>query len=673
MRKGSHPELVRQQGALHGPCWVWRSTSEAPAAEGAACAPEVLRARTGRPAARRADGYPAPVSGRRTWRACGGGAALALLLAGCGGSAPADVVLARLGGPPALDATPEVAVAALKLGTRSRHALRVDRGAPPLEVSLPAGATRLAFSTAWLAKAGSAGQARFRIALADAGDSPPLFEEQIAGDEVGAWHDHEVALAHRPAGPLRLRLRVEVSDGVAAWGSVSALGEAHSARPNVVLIDVDTLGAAYLSAFEGAAGVSPRIDAFLREGFDFRRAYAQYGNTLVSHASLFSARVPLRHGVYPGREVRPLRESLVATLAAAGYRTVAFTEGAFVSSNFGFSVGFDHYDDGLLGLKRQMAGGAEQTFDHAARWLAAHGTRERFFLLVHTYEVHAPYLPRNERALEVARRITPQDPRVFPPEVQMGGALAHNRGVKMLSPRDLARLRALYSAEIHTVDEIVGGFLDRLAALGLADDTVVVLTADHGDQFGEHGKVGHSESLHNRVLQVPLGFRGSGVARGTSDAPVQLVDVMPTLLDLLGLPPAADRDGRSLAPLLRGQTLAPAAAYSEQRSSRGECERAGLDDPCRLDRYAVQTQRFKLISSRVPPFERLYDLRADPLETRDVKEEHPEALAEHRALLDRYRALEVEGEDGAAGSGAAEIDADTLHRLRELGYLGAGP
>jgi arylsulfatase A-like enzyme len=617
----------------------------------------------------------------RVMRSCRALLSVALLLGACTPEPPVgrDVVVARVGGEPSVRAvSPPARIVPIKLETLTRNAVVADPGTS-FEVSVDPPAARLAFSTAAsAAKAGDA-TARFRIDQRDGDAWEPLYDDVDPGD--ARWRDHHIDLpaSSRPA-VLRFSTSAEprreggAADPAtlrsAAFGSIvfsaPAADDDPRAAPSVVLVVIDTLGADYLSAFDNVPGVSPHIDAFLAQGHSFRRAYAQYGNTLVSHASLFSARQPVSHGIYPGAPMRPLDESLVAVLAAAGYHTVAFTEGAFVSANFGFSVGFDHYDDGLIGISAQMAGGAAQTFEHAGAWLAEHGARERFLLFVHTYEVHAPYSPRDAEALRVARRITPGDGRLFAPEQQARRSLLHNSGDRLIPPRDLARLRALHSAEIHTLDRVFGDFLARIARLGLERDTLVVLTADHGDQFGEHGKVGHSESLHNRVLHVPLALRWPGViVPGETRAPVQLVDVMPTVLDLLGLETPDARDGRSLTPWLRGAgELRP--AFSEQRSSRGECLRLELPPHCRLDRFAVQTERFKLVTSRVPAWEHLYDLRDDPLETRDVAAEHPEEVARHRALLAGLRAAAKHTTEDVAPT---PLDADTRERLRELGYI----
>ncbi len=616
----------------------------------------------------------------RAARALAGALAAALPLAACvpdperGAERTRLRVVGRVGGYPALPAEPPQQAAPIKLDSALRLGVRATAGTP-FQVEVPPDAVELSFSTGLVVADGAEpGPARFAIEARMGGGWREVFGEKRAAPTT-AWRDHRLDLVRDAPGARALRFDARpVPDGgpTPVWGSLSFSGPATPqplALPGIVLICIDTLGASYLSGFDNAPGVSPNLDAFLGAGFSFRRAYAQYGNTLASHASLFASLYPVRSGIYP-MTPRPVEESLVGVLARHGYRTVAFTEGGFVAGLFGFWVGFDAYDDGALDLSQQFAGGAARTFARAEAWLRENGAKRSFFLFLHTYEVHAPYLPRDEASLSVARSITPEDERVLSERFQATRPVQHNAGVKPLSERDRERLRALHSAEIHYADRVVGRFLERLDALGLDRHTLVIVTSDHGDQFGEHGKMGHSESLHNRVLHVPLGFRWPGVVRrGRSDAPVQLVDVMPTIVDLAGLPVPQGLDGRSLAPLLRGETssLPERPAYSEQATSRGECIRLGQGENCPLQRFSVQTGRFKFVASGLPAYERLYDLKRDPMESRDVAAEHPEELARHRVLLEAYRAGSASAPT-SRDAGAAEVDSDTRRRLRELGY-----
>jgi arylsulfatase A-like enzyme len=361
-----------------------------------------------------------------------------------------------------------------------------------------------------------------------------------------------------------------------------------------------------------------------------------------------------------------LPSSLVEALAADGYRTVAFTEGGYVSSAFGFARGFDAYDNGTLGLAGTGEGGAAQTFEHAGAWLEQH-PRDRAFVFAHTYEVHAPYLPRDDAARAVAARTTPHDARLFSADEQSRQALVQMRAG--LPDKDFARLAALYLAEIHTLDAEVGRFLARLAALGREDDTLVVLTADHGEQFGEWGRMAHGQSLHNKVLHVPLALRWPGRIRPVVvETPVQLVDLMPTLFELAGIPLPASLDGKSLLPLLQGEASSDRPVFSEQGNDDVECVREGAATCPPLDRIAVQSGRFKLVTSDVPAWTRLYDLESDPNEEQEVSARFPDETQRLSALIDAYRSRAAATTDPKSTQ-TQDVDADTLERLRELGYV----
>jgi hypothetical protein len=240
-----------------------------------------------------------------------------------------EVVIARIGGEPAAAAQELPAAATLKLGTRTRNALR-GAGATVFEVEVDGHALHLEFSTALLATADATGGASFSVEhrAGAEGRWAEIFRSATTAGEA-AWSDHRTALPSAALHRLRFSATTQPAEASGlepVWGSVSfraPAGASQRRRPNVLLIVLDTLGAAFLGDWGGAPDASPHIDAFIDQGFAFRRAYAQYGNTLVSHASLFSALHPIRHRVYPGLPGRPLAESLVAPRARSSARTSA--------------------------------------------------------------------------------------------------------------------------------------------------------------------------------------------------------------------------------------------------------------------------------------------------------------------------------------------------------------
>ncbi|MDB4433272.1 sulfatase-like hydrolase/transferase [bacterium] len=593
--------------------------------------------------------------------------------------APPYEVVWRLDDSTGRAADPPLSVAREKLGTETRAAIRV-RGGDSFEIEIPEGRSRLLFSTGARGAAEVGVGFRFDVSARTAGGWRVVYSATV--DESDLWLDHVVEPPSFPPSASALRFQIAAPEGGSSidvqgfWGSVTLLQPggrggagwghrllAHLSRrahdqPSVVLVSLDTLGARHLGAFENLSEVSPFLDALLERSFSFRRAFAQFPNTLSSHASLLAGLYPKNHHTYKGERHKFQAESLATVLARQGYLTAAVTENGFVGSAFGFDRGFDFFSDGPGYERPRFGGNASATFATAAEWLERYGRDTRFFLFVHTYEVHTPYLIRDVEAAGIAQRVNPdlttEQGKGFL-FYDGGMSKAHNAGWITMPPSVVEVFRALYSAEINYLDRSLAELMERIDGLALPEPPLLVVTSDHGEEFNEHGKLGHGKTLYNPALHVPLAFHWEGrIEPGTSDSPVQLIDVMPTLLDLAGLPRGENLDGASLAPLLRGEAHGGASrpAFAEA-------------DPGRL---AVQTERFKLISSNAPPLEELYDLEADPEESRNVASEFPEALERLRALIAAYAADMSRG-DREQDAPALPLDEGTRERLRALGYL----
>ncbi len=603
------------------------------------------------------------------------------------GAHASEWVLGRLGGPPPLAVEPAQSSEKLKLGASTRTAVKATIGADGFQVAANPGATQLMFSFG--VRGTESADVAFLIAASDRDRWRTIFVEKLKPG-AGLWIDRTVDLSTLDPPPERLRFQVAApktgtTDVEAYWGSIALLGHRPSrswlffwrkpAPPpvNVILVSLDTLGADHLSSFGNIPQVSPHLDEALARSFSFRRAYAQYPNTPVSHASIFTGLYPRRHGLY---ETNPQlhSETLANVLAARGYATVAITEDAYVSSDFGFDHGFDWYDNGVsktVDADDKTLGNASDTFAKAREWLATYADDTPFFLFVHTYEVHAPYTPRDAEAQALTQAIDPGYQGPFEKSYPCGlWELAHNTGVRPVPQRDLDHLPALYAAEINYLDRLVDAFLTYLSGLPIAGRTLVVLTADHGEEFGAHGKLGHGETLYNHALHVPLGFLWPAkIKPGRSDTPVQLVDLMPTILDLIGIAVPPNLDGASLAQAIlgRAQDVPRRPVFSELHTAFGDCRRLHLRDQCLVDRTAVQTDRFKFMTSKIPEFEMLYDLVSDPGETRDVLAQHPVEAAALRALVRQYGSA---GSSGVFTPGTTpQMDDVTREQLRALGYV----
>lgn len=442
------------------------------------------------------------------------------------------------------------------------------------------------------------------------------------------------------------------------WG-----GDASRPR-GAILILLDTLRADRLGAYGCDRPTSPSIDELAERGVLFEQAVSYTSWTLPSVAAMLS-------GHYPSRRDfdRDLKRSLVERLRAAGLRTAAFTDGGFLSRFYGFDRGFESYrdqsSDHRLGLRAPLqelvVGGIETTFPAAEVWLRENAD-SRFFLLVHTLEVHVPY----------RRRVFAKDlPRgALNPTLDVEDVVRINRGELTLGETEYAYLGALYDGGVLTADSYVGRLLSLLEELGIADSTLVVVTSDHGEELeGRFPRFAadHGHSLFDELLRVPLivydptrEFRVKRVRHQ-----VRTVDVLPTILDLLGVPGEPDVDGKSLVPLMTGAERGDRVAFAHLK----------LHGP---ERVALRFGGFKLIrqvpsqdpdapDAGRPPRVALYDLRRDPGERRNVAREHPKR---RRLIAMRLDAIlgRIAEEGQASYPAVTEVPPALRERLEALGY-----
>jgi arylsulfatase A-like enzyme/Tfp pilus assembly protein PilF len=397
---------------------------------------------------------------------------------------------------------------------------------------------------------------------------------------------------------------------------------------NVLLVTLDTTRADHLGCYGHAAARTRHLDRLAAEGTRFETAVATAPITLPSHSSILTGLYPFEHGVRNNGNfyLAPRFETLATRLQARGYRTGAFVSSFILDRRYGLDRGFDVYDDRMEGEYTQVVAlQAERRGDRTAlaldRFLDERAKEKGtpFFAWLHLYDPHEPYRP----------------PRPF---------------------RDLFA-NDLYDGEIAFTDAIVASVLDRLQQDGLLDRTLVVVTGDHGESLGEHGETTHSMFLYEGAIRVPLVFWRPGLVpagRVVAD-PVRLVDVAPTILDLLGLPPLPAPHARSLVPLLDGRRPGPPpAAYSETLLPKFYMNWAPL--------RSLRDGRYKLIDAPRPE---LYDLEADPGESRNLYAERPQTAHALKQGLDRLVA------SGDAMS-VQTLDREAMEKLAALGYIGAG-
>lgn len=383
--------------------------------------------------------------------------------------------------------------------------------------------------------------------------------------------------------------------------------EEPSRRPNVVLIGVDTLRADHLGCYGYARPTSPRIDAFAAESAVFRQAIASSPWTLPSFASMLTGLVPSHHRAGEGRpDSRSGLDTRFPTLAsilqAQGYATGSFVSNGWVSTRVGLARGFAEH---TLFMR------SEQAAQAAVRFVDAHADQP-FFAFVHLLAPHAPYEP------------PPEDAALFI-DPAYDGPVGTRFDVMEKAETDADRRRVvdLYDGEIRLTDRLIGSILDALSARGLTERTMIVVTADHGEELLDHGARGHGHTLYQELLHVPLLVRFLHAQfRGQVTRRVRTLDLMPTILDTLGIAPPAGLDAVSLVPLLRGEPMPAESerAFAEFVSTPGE-------------QKAVLLGHEKLVLTQWSGATALFDLTNDPREHEDRSAAMPERAAALAAII----------------------------------------
>jgi arylsulfatase A-like enzyme len=435
------------------------------------------------------------------------------------------------------------------------------------------------------------------------------------------------------------------------------------ARPNVLLIVVDALRPDRLECYGYARPTSPALNALAGEGIIFTDVTAQAAETMLSVPSLLTGRYPREHGtgwVQKGDTVYAQHGAALPTLAevlrARGYQTAAFSANPIVGPSIGADRGFQKLEYPVDRLPPWRHGSAADLNRCALAWLRRYRRDSGpFFIYLHYLDPHNLYRPPEECCLFGRPGYTVEDERV---NVEMNLVSDQSPGSTItdtllgehgLSRRDVARLRDLYDGEVRCSDQAIGELLAWLKDAGLYDNTVIVVTADHGEAFLEHGELEHGTALYQELLHVPLIMRLPGVRGGQEvRAPVAVIDIAPTVLEALGLGQALRMSGRSVYPeLVKGTPVPERLIVSELPSQHA---------------HAVRLGRMKLLTS--PGRDELYDLRDDPGERINLAASRPAEVARLRAALQEELARHPAAEGSAVPASREELDA-----LRALGYI----
>lgn len=431
-------------------------------------------------------------------------------------------------------------------------------------------------------------------------------------------------------------------------------------RPNIVLFLVDTLRADHLGAYGYPKPTSPNIDAFAREAVLFRDAHAETSWTRPTVASLLTGLSIRSHGVLNlSKGIPDSARTIAESLRDRGYRTAGFTANAQVSGSFGFARGFEEYQ--LLDRSALH----EQVLD----WIDGVADGRPFFLFAHYIDPHAPYDPDDvgyiahapdvDKAIGESAAVDAFNTEMIRLRREKSfRAAIDSVGVAPATPIPVDQLRALYDAEIFTLDERFGEFLSSLRKRRLFDDSLIIFVADHGEEFADHGGLSHGQTLYQEQLHVPLIVRfPKGRFAGTAmTSVVRQIDVAPTILDLAGAIGESGHEGSSLVELIE-------QADPDRRSPPAIAMLRWLNRDLISVRLGSMKWIHNMTRDRLRPTFELYDISVDPAERENLYLRRSVVAGYLRSQLDH-----TEPDAPRHQPSSVTLSEETKERLRALGY-----
>jgi len=427
-----------------------------------------------------------------------------------------------------------------------------------------------------------------------------------------------------------------------------------SKGPNIILISIDALRADHLSCYGYHRNTSPNIDRIASQGVLFKNAFSQATWTLPSHTSIFLSQYVWRHNVKDPRTER-LTDScttLAEILKNENYATAAFTGGGALSSKYGFNQGFEIYENGIPGKRRHYR--ISFYIDKLLSWLES-VRNKKFFLFIHTYDVHEPYNPplpyfdlytngySEGKSLKTS-----------------GGIIANLKiDASKLTPEEIDYIIAVYDGGISYVDDQLGKIFEKLDQLGIDDNTIIIVTADHGEAFKEHGKLGHCGKPYIEEVHVPLIMKGPGIPKNRIyENFVQHIDIVPTIFEILNIPQREKMQGRSILPLMNNCEIEEDfKTYSFGRK---------WYKPQKPFSMSLRTKEWTYIMNQ-RRLDELYNRINDPKEQNNIIEKRPLIAKKLKKELEDFIALTSKGKPQVAEK--VDIDKELKERLKSLGYL----
>jgi len=490
---------------------------------------------------------------------------------------------------------------------------------------------------------------------------------------VGCGNPEPPQAARPVQRPLAAQVKIEsVPEAPAAAPrkpvALDAFPQKELGHTNILLITVDALRADRLGTYGHTNATSPNIDALAASGAVFEYALAPKGSTWPSLATILTGVYPVTHGVrYNGMALASEHDTLAEMLAPAGY-----TSAVFIAN--GGNQKWEGFETRQIIKEEPRDRGVT---DAALPWIDQHAG-EKFFLWLHYFAPHGPYTPMNEFDAFT-------DPKY---SGDIDGAYDTLTRVfvrkEKLEDADLAYINGLYDGEVLTADHEISRVIEKVASLGLLNDTLIVISADHGEEmYDHHNYFHHQASLYEGTLRVPLIVRLPGkVPAGTRCAtPVSVVDIVPTVLDIAGVPHPQNLQGKALTPVFEGQALDRGPIFGEWGDKMLYVRTAthkyiynpsGFQPPVKREREAADSAQTRNREHTLPmKNQELYDVTSDPKELKDLSETSPELRA---TLQDQLKSGYIEKygwklENKAEEDLQNQLDDETRKELEALGYV----
>lgn len=508
---------------------------------------------------------------------------------------------------------------------------------------------------------GSAKGATFKVlAETDKGGVKELW----SGTGSDEWKEQVVDLSAYAGKAMRLSLKTEGAEGLAGWGEPEimlskvpepAMKEAKKPK-NVILILMDTNRADNFAAFNPKNKVkTPAFDKFASKSLVFENAYNQENWTKPSVATTLTGTYPDTHQTKKDSSALPAGVEMVSeVLKKSGFQTAGFVANGYVSEKFGFEKGWDTYKNYIRLSKPSQA---EHVYGDSLAWLKEHKD-EKYFLYIQTIDPHVPYRHKGKATSQYYA-------------ADYHGALGNSisaekqiaAGKTAPDADDLKWLKAMYYGETSHHDTEMGKFFTELETMGVLDDTLIIVTNDHGEELGDHKKFGHGHSLYEELLRAPLIIHYPPAIRPTvlTNEVAENVDISPTIVDMLGIKPMAKADGLSLKPLMMGEPVQhPYYAMSEFMEAK----------------RAIRVGSWKMIWSGGRGVE-VYHSSVDRSEKKDLAKKALIArrllevhAGEAQAAYDKKQRMQDITTKRQFEAGVADIDPETRKQLEALGYFG---